>query len=239
MRKFLTILLSITVSTAPAIGAAAATAAPAAATKSPKEWAILLGPTSLAAAVSECIDSVKTSGKTTSVTLANGLRVDSVNQADGKTKAINTFDSKGVLMQAVDVASAAPQERAPVPNYVARDDSYQTMKKLAKDAFLTSLRNKCHAMAVKRAAVIKGGAAAHTDSINVGCYGGTGSDDDGGGAEGCSAGSGGSPGNAGGEGGPGAGDDDSGGDYADLIGDIISDDFNAGQYAFAREALIN
>lgn len=231
MKRFLALLLSITVSGTPVISSAASTAVPAAAgEKTAKEWAAQLGPKSLAAAISECIDSVKTTGRTTSVTLVNGMRVDTVKQADGKAKTINTFDSNGALVQAVDVASAANPERRPVASYVARDDGYQAMKKMAKDAFLTSARNKCHAMAVKRAAVLNGTSAPHTDSINVGCYGGTGSDDEGSGAESCSAGSGGSPGNAGGEGG-GAGPDEE--FYGDLAGELVIGDLSAAQEGFA------
>ena len=231
MKRFLAILLSISVSGAPVISSAASTGLPAGSSATTqKQWAALLGPNSLAAAVSECIDTVKTSDKTISVTLTNGVRVDTVKQADGKAKTINTFDSKGVLVRSVEVAAVAHPDKAPVATYVARDAGYQAMKRLAKDAFLTSLRNKCHGMAVKKAASVASKGSAQPDLVNTpGCGGWSdvGEEDGGSPYDQCIS----EGGGGGGQGGGAVEDDTDYAFYGDMAGDMISDDMSMAQAA--------
>lgn len=229
MKRFLAIIFSITIGGAPVISSAAAIDVPTPATaKTAKDWAAILGPKSLAAAMSECIASIKTSGQITSITLANGVRVDTVKLADGTVKSITMFDVKGVAQQTVNAATTAVTDKLGVPSYVARDDSYQAMKRIAKDALLTSLMNQCRAMAVTKAASATTKGAATTNLFNVGCGGSGGMDDDDGFAAGdCNAG------NSGGGGGGAAESDASDGG---LIADLVDDDYSAEQTAYAAAA---
>ena len=153
MKRFLAIFLSITVGAAPMISSAATIQAPAQTElKTAKQWAAILGPKSLAAAASDCIDSVKSGGGSISVKLVDGTRLDKVANADGTGKKLLMFDATGALLQSVEIPAEKAADKAGVPNYVAREENYQAMKRFSKGAFLTAVRNQCRAMAAKRLA---------------------------------------------------------------------------------------
>lgn len=152
MKKLLAILLSIAVSAAPVISRAAPPDAPASrAPTTLQEWIAAMGPDSLAAALGECIASVKTVGATTSVSLSDGTRTELVQSEQGKPESIKTFDRKGQLVQSVDAATGAP-DHPDAPGALTQSDADQAKKRMETSAFLAMMRTQCHAMATNRMA---------------------------------------------------------------------------------------